>query len=324
MASCKSEVVALCDRNAERLEKAGAEFGIGKLYTGPEVFDNPEVEAVSINTGDNDHRDPFVRAVAAGKHVLVEKPLANSEADVRAMVEAAAAADPGLKIQVGYILRFNPVFVEIHRLAREGRLGDVYYMEGDYIHNLLYQAQKTDPVTGANWYLDHELPLVGGGSHPLDILRWVSGKQVTRAWGYANHVAFPEMKNDDCQVCLLQFEDGTIAKVAALYAPRTGMAPFYNLRVYGTNGTVERDAVAISESPEDVHPEFKPVCKDRVKGHPYNPEIEDWLDAIVQDRQPRTPLCDGANSTVATLCAVRAIRERTEVEVPVFTPVRGG
>jgi len=53
-------------------------------------------------------------------------------------------------------------------------------MEGDYIHNLLCQAGKTDPVTGRNWYWEHEIPLVGGGSHPLDILRWISGKEVRR------------------------------------------------------------------------------------------------------------------------------------------------
>jgi predicted dehydrogenase len=64
-------------------------------------------------------------------------------------------------------------------------------MEGDYVHNLLYQAKQTDPVTGRNWYLEHELPLVGGGSHPLDLLRWVSGKEVSRVWGYSNHRVVP-------------------------------------------------------------------------------------------------------------------------------------
>ena len=318
IASAKSRVVAVCDRSEDRARSAAKELGIGRCYTDDGIYSDPDVEAISIHTGDNDHRDPFVKALAAGKHVLVEKPLANSEADIHAMVQATQAADPRLKIQVGYILRFNPVFEEIHRLASTGALGDIYYMEGDYIHNLLYQAQKTDPVTGTNWYLEHELPIVGGGSHPLDILRWISGKQVTRVRGYSNHVAFPAMHNDDCQVCLFQFEDGTIAKVAALYAPRMGMAPFYNLRAYGTKGTVERDTVALSTADDDVHPAFEPVQAERVGGHPYLPEIEDWLDAIREDREPRTPLWDGANSTVATLCAVRAMREGAEVEVPVF------
>jgi len=234
------------------------------------------------------------------------------------MVEAAMTAGPGLKIQVGYILRFNPVFVALHDLVRAGKLGHVYYMEGDYIHNLLCQAEQNDPVTGGNWYLEHEIPIVGGGSHPLDILRWISGKEVAGVIGYSNHVAFPEMRNDDCQVCLFQFHDGAIAKVSALYAPRCAMAPFNNVRIYGTNGTVERDTVAVSQSADDIHPQFKPLDVPRVEGHPFLPEIVDWLDAILEDREPRTPLHDGANSTMATLCAARAMREDTRVDVPLF------
>lgn len=316
----RSRVVALCDRNPQRLAAAAALAPGARTYRGDEFYGDPEIEAVSIHTGDDDHRDPFVRAVEAGRHVLVEKPLANSEADVAAMVAAADAADPDLRIQVGYILRFNPVFEAIQRLSRAGDLGQVYYMEGDYIHNLLYQAGQTDPATGHNWYLEREIPMVGGGSHPLDLLRWFSGAEVVRVSAYGTHVAFPAMHCDDCQVALFQFDSGAVAKVAALYAPRTGMAPFYNLRVYGTMGTVERDQVALADSPEDVHPEFGPVAADRLSGHPYEPEIADWLEAIRDDRAPRTTLWDGANSTAAALVAARALREGRALEVPVYRP----
>ena len=320
MTSDASEIVAVYDRNRDLVEQACREFEIPKQYTDDSFYDDPDIEAVSIHTGENDHKDPFVKAVEAGKHVLVEKPLASTEEDVHEMVEAATSADPELKIQVGYILRFNPVFEEVHRRAAAGALGHIYYLEGDYIHNLLYQAEQTDLLTGRNWHLEHEIPLVGGGSHPLDILRWISGKEVCRAVGYSNHIAFPAMKHDDCQVCLFQFEDGTIAKVAALYGPRSAMAPFYNLRVYGTLGTVDRDTIAISSSPEDLHPEFKPVVAERVQGHPFLPEILDWLDAIRENRSPRIPIWDGANSTLATLVGVRAIRERREIDVPILKP----
>ena len=314
----KSEIVALCDRNEERLRAAGERFGVRRLYRDLEILDDPRVEAVSINTGDGAHCEPFVAAMKKGKHVLIEKPLANSEEAVAEMVAAYHAAHGRLKVQVGYILRFNPLWEAVHRTAREGRLGDIYYMEGDYIHNLLYQAKQTDTATGRNWYLEEEIPMVGGGSHPLDLLRWISGKEVVSAAGFSTHAAFPEMKNDDCQVALFRFEDGSIAKVAALYAPRCGMAPHYNVRVYGTLGTVERDTMAVSAGPDDVHPAFRPIEVPQISGHPYNREVEDWLDAIAQDRLPRTPLCDGANSTVATLGAVRALREGCTVAIPVY------
>jgi len=320
----KSAVSAICEQREDRLAWAGREFGVEKLYTDiDDLCRDPEIDAISIHTGDAQHKAPFLKALAAGKHILVEKPVANTEADILEMVEAAKASSTKLKIQVGYILRFMPVFEAIHEAASSGQLGDIYYMEGDYIHNLLYQAEKTDPYTGTNWYLEEEIPMVGGGSHPLDLLRWFSGKQIVKVWTYSTHVAFPEMQHDDCQVALYQFEDGSIAKVAALYAPRCEMAPYYNIRLYGTNGTAERDSLAISKSPDEVHPPFVPVEGERfagsfakVSGHPFAPEIEDWLDAIADDRPTRVSLADGASSCLAALLSVRAAAEGREVEVP--------
>ena len=315
----KSEVVALCDVNPERLEAASKRFGIARTYPSAEALcSQVDIEAVSINTGDPFHAGPFETAVAHGKHVLVEKPLANSVAQVEAIVQAARRADASLKLAVGYILRFNPVFEAVHRTCQMGKLGEIYYLEGDYIHNLLYQAKQTDTLTGVNWYLDYERPLVGGGSHPLDLLRWFSGAQVVEASGYSNHVAFPAMAEDDCQVALFRFDNGAVAKVAALYAPRVGMAPYYNLRIYGTMGTVDRDQVAVAAGKEDAHPAFHPVEADRISGHPYDREIADWLDAIRKDRRPRCDLFDGANSTVATLVAVEAITAGKALPVPVY------
>jgi myo-inositol 2-dehydrogenase/D-chiro-inositol 1-dehydrogenase len=317
-----SEVVALCDRNRARLEETSRKFGIERLYTDDAIYDARDIDAISIHTGDQYHVEPFVRALAAGKHVFVEKPVGNDYEQLQRMADAVRKAPKHLKIATGFIKRFDRVFEYIYGLARQGSLGELYYLEGDYIHNLLYQArpENRDPVTGVNWYLDHEQPMIGGGCHALDLLRWFKRKEVVKVSGYANHVAFPQMKADDCQVALFQFEDGAVAKVAALYAPQCAMAPFYNLRVYGTRGTVERDQVALSTGPDDVHPEFKPAPGERTHGHPYDPEVIDWLRCIGSDLQPRASFFDGANSTMACIFAVKALRERRELDVPVLRP----
>jgi predicted dehydrogenase len=315
----KSEVVALCDANAELLKAVAEKSGIRWTFrSAEELCARNDLDAVSINTGDPFHKEPFLAALRRGKHVLVEKPLANTVEDVEEMVAATRAADPRLRIAVGYILRFNPVFEAVHALCRSGRLGEIYYLEGDYIHNLLYQANQTDTATGVNWYLDFEKPIVGGGSHPLDLLRWFTGAQVIEASGYSARQAFPAMREDDCQVALLRFDTGAIAKVAALYGPRCEMAPYYNLRVYGTLGTVEKDQTAIAIEPGNVHPRFEPIPGARLSGHPYEPEIRDWLDAIELDRPPRCDLYDGANSTVATLVAAQAMAAKKPLPVPIY------
>jgi len=305
----KSEIVALCDMNPERLKSASEKFGIEKTYSSAEELCKQEdIDAVSINTGDQFHMEPFLSALENEKHIFVEKPLANAVDQVEMMTAYARSASPDLKIAVGYILRFNPVFEAIYDICRSGEIGQIYYMEGDYIHNLLYQANQTDTLTGVNWYLEYEKPIVGGGSHPLDLLRWFSGAQVIEAMGYSNRIGFPDMREDDCQIALFKFDSGAIAKVTASYAPKMGMAPYYNLRIYGTMGTIERDQVAISSDENDIHPEFKTIEADRISGHPYDREVEDWLDSIIENRIPRCDLYDGASSTMATLVAAEAIK----------------
>ena len=314
-----SEVVAVCDRNPQRLAEAADGLGIRRTYESiDELCADPDVQAVSVNTGDPYHVEPFVATVRAGKHVLVEKPVANTVEQIAEMAAAAADADPTLKLAAGYILRFNPVFEAVHELCRSGRLGQVYYLEGDYVHNLVNQAEQTDTHTGVNWYLQMEKPMVGGGSHPLDLLRWFVGAEVIEVAGYSTGVAFPQMVEDDCQVALFRFDNGAVAKVAAVYGPRSEMVPFYNLRVYGTRGTVERAILALARDEADRHPAFVPIQAERVSGHPYAPEVEDWLRAILDDRPPRCDFFDGANSTAATLVAVEAMGQGSALPVPTY------
>ena len=317
----RSRIVAVCDRNPDLLAQAADRYDIPHRFTdAANLCARDDIDAVSINTGDPYHAEPFIAAVENGKHVLVEKPLANTLEQVEQIVAAARRADQSLKIAVGYILRFNSVIEAVHAACRDGTMGRIYYQEADYIHNLLFQAEQNDPHTGGNWYLQHEQPMVGGGSHPLDLMRWFSGGQVVEVCGYANHVAFEQMQNDDCQVALFRFDDGGIAKVASLYGPRRACPLLNNLRIYGTLGTIEQDRIAVARDDQDVHPEFEPIEAEHVSGHPYEPEVADWIDAIEQDRPPRCDLYDGANSTAATLVAVDAIAQGRALAVPVYRP----
>lgn len=176
-----SEVVAVCDTNPELLDKVSRELGISRAYsTAEELCAQPDIDAVSVNTGDPFHKEPFLEALRFGKHVFVEKPLANTLEDIEEMVAAARTEDPRLKLAAGYILRFDPVFEAVHELCTTGKLGDIYYLEGDYIHNLVYQAKQTDSATGVNWYIEYERPLVGGGRAIRSIC--CAGSAAGRSW----------------------------------------------------------------------------------------------------------------------------------------------
>ena len=169
-----AELVGISDLNPENLARLGSEFEVPVASTDyHDLLKRDDIQVISIHTPDHLHTQPFVDALKSGKHVFVEKPMANSIPDLREMVGAARSSDR--KTLVGQILRFNPLFQRIKEMIANGDLGEIFYAEGDYIHDLRYQTRQTDPLTGGNRYLEAECPIVGGSVHPVDLLRWFVG-----------------------------------------------------------------------------------------------------------------------------------------------------
>ena len=152
------DLVGSCDISA----KARSNFS--SKYPGLSVFDSVDClltgldfEAALILTSDSGHADPFIKCLEAGKHVYVEKPVGNSVREIMGMVKAIDR-HPELVASSGHILRYYPINREIKKMALAGEFGNIFYMEGDYIHNLICQAdaEKNNEALGKNWYLEDE------------------------------------------------------------------------------------------------------------------------------------------------------------------------
>ncbi|HUS79859.1 MAG TPA: Gfo/Idh/MocA family oxidoreductase [Armatimonadota bacterium] len=314
----RSVLAGVCDLKADVAEEMRSEHGAEAAYTDlGEMLAAADLDVLSVHTPDHLHADPFVAGLQAGCHVFVEKPMGNSMDDIERMVAAARASDR--KTAVGHILRFNPFFAEVHRLCAAGELGEVFYLEADYIHNLEGQADpaRINPHIGnINWYLEREKPIVGGGAHQLDLLRWFAGSDVIETFGYGNSIAFPQMKYSDCMSAVFKMQSGAVAKVTALYGPIGPRPEHSNLEVYGTKGTVRRGRFMRGEGHEVT--ETVDLSAHEIAGHPYEPEIEDFMAAIVEDRQPRCDAFDGANSAAATVMAAESILSGRPEPVPVY------
>jgi len=297
------ELVAVCDKDASRMQEAVEKFGC-KGYTDYGILDDPEIKAISIHTSDNTHKEPFVKAIETGHHVFVEKPMADTMEDLKEMVEVYRA-HPGCIAAVGHVLRFNRYFEIIKKWIDLGLLGDIFYMEGDYIHDLRYQYFMEE------WKITKEIPMLGGGCHPLDILRWFAG-DVTEVTAYSNHIAYPEMVEDATMIAMFKFKNGAIGKVTSLYGNCSPSPYGYNLSVYGTKGTVVRDKVSfdgMGGSWMDIPDAFDP-------SHSYVPEVTHFLDCIRTGKDPLVTPNVAANTVAASLYAVRSAKERKMLEIP--------
>lgn len=305
------ELVAACDISEEKLENAAKEWGFTKLFKDFSICESEDVDMVSIHTPDHLHTEPFIRALESGKHVFVEKPMADNEKDLMRMVEAAKKSSA--KTLVGHVLRFNPLFQATKKFIDEGILGRLFYLEGDYFHDLRCQKDQTDPLTGKNWYLEEETPMTGGGIHPFDILRWYTGSDPVEVKAYGNHIAFPEMKSPDGVVSIIKFANGAMAKVAALYGSVGPMGENYHIAVYGTKGTVNRRKMSLS----GMH-EFMELPYNQ-EGHPYDPEVEHFIECILENKPTLCDAIDGAKSTMAILKINEAVRTGTTVTIPIIS-----
>ena len=165
-------LAAIADANKELADDAADRYGFTKaVYGWEEVAEDPSIDAVSIVVGNALHRPIAEALVAAGKHVLCEKPLAGSLEDARAMVELEKRAD--VVTAVGYTYRRNPAITAIRDQVRDRALGDLSVFHGRY-----WADYACDPRGPFSWRYQGGLgtgALGDIGSHIIDVAEYVCG-----------------------------------------------------------------------------------------------------------------------------------------------------
>jgi predicted dehydrogenase len=180
-----AEVVGLVGSNLETAERKGAALGIPAYATLAELLAVPGLTSVHITTPNYLHAPMVEEVLAAGKHVVCEKPLAMTAAEGEKLLALAEAA--GVVHAVNFNIRFYPLCQQARAMVRAGELGGLYQIHGSYLQDWLLRE------TDWNWRLDAEL---GGelravadiGSHWLDLTGFTSGQRVTRV--YAEFATF--------------------------------------------------------------------------------------------------------------------------------------
>lgn len=172
-----AEVVAIADQTADLAASFGTALGIGRTEGDYRVLlADPAIDAVHICTPNKTHYPIARDALAAGKHVICEKPLAMTADEAASLVELARSA--GVVHATSYNLRFYPNVAHMRRLVATGEVGDVLAVQGSYSQDWLFYD------TDYNWRLE---PEVGGssramadiGSHWCDLLEHVTGRRIT-------------------------------------------------------------------------------------------------------------------------------------------------
>lgn len=226
------ELYALCDINEERLKRAGAEYGVTRLYTNlDEMLALPEIDAVSVCTWNSAHAPCTIAALNAGKHVLCEKPMATTVEDAKAMKEAAERN--GKLLMIGFVRRFGNDMKMLRDFQEADYLGDIYYAKATYLR------RNGNP---GGWFGEKELsgggPLIDLGVHVIDFIRYamgnpkpisVYGATFKKLYDRKNiktpkaYVSQSSTKDDYCDVedlatALVRFDNGAVLQVEAAFS----------------------------------------------------------------------------------------------------------
>jgi predicted dehydrogenase len=174
------ELSVLVGRTPERVAEAAARLGWTRTETDwHRLLEGDEVDLVDVCTPGNTHAEIAIAALQAGKHVLCEKPLANTVAEAEAMAEAAArAAADGVRSMVGFTYRRVPAIALARKLVAEGRLGEIRHVRAQYLQDWI-----ADPAAPMSWRLEKDKAGSGAlgdiGAHIVDLTQYITGQMIT-------------------------------------------------------------------------------------------------------------------------------------------------
>jgi scyllo-inositol 2-dehydrogenase (NAD+) len=309
-----ARLVAVADSDREASSTAGRDFGVARCSTDyRDVIGDPAVDAVVVVTPTSLHYDIVIEAAAAGKHVLCEKPMALTVAQCRSMIEAVERA--GVKLQIGFMRRFDAGFRAARAAIQEGLIGDV----------VLVKSLTHGPSVPQRWMFDVAAsngPLAEVNSHDIDTLRWFTGSEVAEVYALAGNYRCPEARQEfpdfyDNVVLTARLRNGSQGIIEGAVSVSYG----YDARaeILGTRGvlfvgTLAENSVTVCSPTVQVQ---SPVVKSwrTLFTDAYEGEDQAFVDAIREDREPEVSGLDGLRAVEVVNAGNRSIREHIPVQL---------
>ncbi|MCB1487048.1 MAG: Gfo/Idh/MocA family oxidoreductase [Bauldia sp.] len=222
------EVVGVCTRHIDKVELPEALAGAKKFSKFEEALAELKPDVVSVNTLPDTHADYAIKAMEAGAHVFVEKPLADSVANAEKVVETARRT--GKKLVVGYILRQHPSWNKFIEIARE--LGTP----------LVFRMNLNQQSNGETWewhkrLMDSWPPIVDCGVHYVDVMCQMTKAKPVRVQAMGVHLT-DEVPVYNYGVLQVAFEDGSVGWYEAGWGPMMSETAFFVKDVVGPKGSV--------------------------------------------------------------------------------------
>jgi predicted dehydrogenase len=307
------EFKAVCDLREDRAKEIAKKYGAESCYTDyNKLFERDDISAVSIATPDFAHTDIAIAALKAGKHVLIEKPLATSVEDCKKIL----AVRKNQKLMVDFHNRWNPPLVNAKNSIENGELGKLmmmYIRLNDTIFvptHMLSWASKSEVI----WFV---------GIHIIDLTRWMFNDEVCKVYAVSRSEVLKAKGVDtpDFYQAILEFRNGGVATIENCWILPDSLPTIVDFKceIIGSEGAVYMDgsshhAIQKYTTDKASNPDVfaAPVIHDKQMGFAVE-SIRHFVDCVVNDKELMVTGEDGLEATKI----ISAIRESSKKGEPV-------
>jgi len=298
-----ADLVAIADPDKERAKEMGERLHCEYYFDPSELFNQKDIEAVSICVPDRNHVEPAVAAAKASKHILLEKPIARTVEDAEKIRKACE--DNGVRLMVAHVLRFDPRYVQLHDRIKRGDLGEIIHIRAKRQNPKLIQ-DRLKGRTSMLYYI---------GVHDIDIVLWYVQSEIQEI--HAKKVS--KVYKEDCIFVLFSFKNGAIGSLEFSWSlPGNYPAGIWSgVEVVGTKGAGYIDVYDQGlklftdgfELPDTLHwPEYN----GQIFGDLRN-ELMHFVDATIHDREFLMPTED----SIKAVEFIETCLESIEKDIPI-------
>lgn len=306
-----AEVVAVCTRREERVKEVKEKYRVPKAYTNyHDLLADKDIDMVSVVTHVKDHMQPTVDALKAGKHVFLEKPMADSAEECDRIIKEAEKSKKCF--MVGHVCRFDTAYALAKEEIAEGKIGKILSM-----HSRRNLAKWITPT-----HLMKLSALFGDGVHDFDLMLWYTGAKPKTVYAQTMNTR-PELPNDDIGWAMFRLDNGAIAVIETIWCLPENV-PFAidaRMEIVGTEGAIYIDnsgshyTVLTKKGLSYPQSTYWPKVHGLRRGY-LKEEFDYFLKCIAQGKKPEVITPQESKAVVVAIkAAERSAKENRVIEL---------
>ena len=305
-----AELVGVADKDRERGERTAAAFDT--RFFSREGLLAQRIDAVIVGSENAEHAEWTLAAVAAGKHVLCEKPISTSLEDARRMIEACQARK--VKLATAFPCRYLPSVQSLKQACDAGQFGRILAVRGTNHGSMPGGWFTSQLLAGGGAVMDHTV-------HLVDLARWLLGAEVVNVYAEVDRRFYPDLEVDDCGMLSLELDNGAFMTIDPSWS-RPKCYPFWGdvtLEVVGSEGVAFLDGFA---QKLDLYSDEQGKGSWLYCGSDIDLElIKAFVASIENNTDPPTTGLDGLRALEVALAAYESAKRKEPVTI---ASLRGG